>query len=152
MACWLWYVVSLLLFLAMVVLHRKRAAENADLARVKTKKANKVAVRRLKVASKLMKENKTADFYDEVLKASWGYVSDKLGIPVADLTKDNIKQELIVRGADKTLCDEFLDLLNQCEFARYAPTAVAGGMDKVYETAVSVIGRMEKMKKFNIRK
>ena len=152
-ACWLWYVVSLLLFLAMVVLHRKRAAENADLARVKTKKANKVAVRRLKVASKLMKENKTADFYDEVLKASWGYVSDKLGIPVADLTKDNIKQELIVRGADKTLCDEFLDLLNQCEFARYAPAAVVGGgMDKVYEIAVSVIGRMEKMKKFNIRK
>lgn len=145
-ACWLWYVVPLLLFLTVVLVHRKRAAENADLARVKTRKANKVAVRRLKLAAKLMREDKKEAFYDEVLKASWGYVSDKLGIPVARLTKDNIEQELTSRGADKALCDEFLGVLGQCEFARYAPGAVAGGMEQVYESAAAVIGKLEKLK------
>lgn len=146
LACWMWYLIPFMLFLVYVIIHYKQTVENANISKVRTKNANKVAVRRLKLAAKLMKEGSHEAFYDEVLKAMWGYVSDKLGIPVASLTKDNIEQELIARGADKTLCDEFLKLLSQCEFARYAPGAIAGGMEQVYDSAAAVIGRLEKMK------
>ena len=66
-----------------------------------------------------------------------------MNIPVASLSKDNVEQELAQHGVDKALSDEFLRLLNECEFARYAPSAVAGGMDKVYAAAIEVISRME---------
>lgn len=137
------YIVPLLLLVAVVVINRKRAIENANVSKVRNKNANKMAVKRLKVAAKLMKEGKQEAFYEEVLKAMWGYISDKMNIPVANLSKDNVEQELMQRNVDKALSDEFLRVLNECEFARYAPTAVAGGMDKVYSAAIEVISKME---------
>jgi len=88
--------------------------ENSNLALVRTKKANKMAVRRLKNAGKLMKENKKEEFYDEVLRALWGYLSDKLSIPQANLTKDNVEMELAKYGVDDALIKEFMDILNTC--------------------------------------
>lgn len=141
---WVWfYVVPALLLVACILVGHKRATENANASKVRTKNANKVAVRRLKLAAKLLKENRQEAFYDEVLKAQWGYISDKLNIPVAKLSKDNIEQELQTYGVDKTLSDEFIKVLNDCEFARYAPAAIAGGMDKVYAAAIEVISKME---------
>lgn len=137
------YIVPLLLLVAVVVINRKRAIENANVSKVRNKNANKMAVKRLKVAAKLLKEGKQEAFYEEVLKAMWGYISDKMNIPVANLSKDNVEQELMQRNVDKALSDEFLRVLNECEFARYAPTAVAGGMDKVYSAAIEVISKME---------
>ena len=117
--------------------------ENADIALVRTKKANKMAVRRLKNAGKLMKENKKEEFYDEVLRALWGYLSDKLSIPQSDLTKDNVEIELAKYGVDESLTNEFMDILNTCEFARYAPSQASDAMDKLYELTVDAIGKME---------
>ena len=97
----------------------------------------------MKLAAKLLKESKQEAFYEEVLKALWGYISDKMNIPVAHLSKDNVEQQLMQHGVDKALSDEFLQLLNECEFARYAPSSVAGGMDKVYAAAIEVISRMD---------
>lgn len=139
----LWYIVPLVVLVAVIVIWRKRAVENANVTKVRNKNANKMAVKRLKVAAKLLKEARQEAFYEEVLKALWGYISDKMNIPVASLSKDNVEQELAQHGVDKALSDEFLRLLNECEFARYAPSAVAGGMDKVYAAAIEVISRME---------
>lgn len=88
---------------------------------MRTKKANKVAVKRMKLAGKLLAENKKDVFYDEVLKALWGYISDKLNIPVSRLSKDNIEEELRKYGVEDALIKEFLAALNDCEFARFAP-------------------------------
>lgn len=140
---YLCYIVPLLLLLLLVVVYRKRAVENANALKVRTKNANKMAVKRLKVAARLLKEDKKEAFYEEVLKALWGYISDKMNIPVAKLSKDKVEQELLSRHVDKTLSDDFLQLLNECEFARYAPSSVAGGMDKVYSAAIEVISKME---------
>lgn len=140
---YLCYIVPLLLLLLFVIVCRKRAVENANTLKVRTKNANKMAVKRLKVAARLLKEDKKEAFYEEVLKALWGYISDKMNIPVAKLSKDNVEQELLSRHVDKTLSDDFLQLLNECEFARYAPSSVAGGMDKVYSAAIEVISKME---------
>lgn len=137
------YLIPLLLLVAVVVINRQRAIDNANASKVRTKNANKVAVKRLKIAAKLLKESKQEAFYEEVLKALWGYISDKMNIPVANLSKDSVEQQLVQHGVDKQLSDKFLHLLNECEFARYAPSSIAGGMDNVYASAIEVISQME---------
>ena len=136
---YLCYLIPLLLFVVFAVIYRQKALENANVAKVKTKKANKVATRRMKLAGKLLAENKKNEFYDEVLKALWGYISDKLSIPVSQLSKDNIEAELTNYGVQEALIAEFIGVLNECEYARYAPGNENEAMDKVYSASVVFI-------------
>ena len=140
---YLWYIIPLVLFVVFVIVYRKKAIENANVAKVRTKKANKVAAKRMKNAGRLLAENKQEAFYDEVLKALWGYISDKLNIPVSQLSKDNIEDELTKYGVAPELIKDFIGTLNECEFARYAPGNQNEAMDKVYSSAVEVISKME---------
>ena len=140
---YLWYLIPLLLFIVFAVIYRQKALDNANVAKMKTKKANKVATRRMKLAGKLLTENKKNEFYDEVLKALWGYISDKLSIPVSQLSKDNIEAELTNYGVQDALIAEFIAVLNECEYARYAPGDESEAMDKVYSASVEVISKME---------
>ena len=140
---YLCYLIPLLLFVVFAVIYRQKALENTNVAKVKTKKANKVATRRMKLAGKLLAENKKNEFYDEVLKALWGYISDKLSIPVSQLSKDNIEAELTNYGVQEALIAEFIGVLNECEYARYAPGNENEAMDKVYSASVEVISKME---------
>lgn len=143
MSYWLWYIVPLALFIAFMVVYRKQAMENANVAKVRTKKANKVATKRMKNAGKLLSEKKSEAFYDEVLKALWGYISDKLSMPVSQLSKDNIEEELQKHQVGDELIKAFIDTLNDCEFARYAPGNQDEKMDKIYSSAIDVISKME---------
>ena len=140
---WMWYIIPLTLFIACMVIYRKQALENANVAKVRTKKANKVATKRMKNAGKLLAEKKTEAFYDEVLKALWGYISDKLSMPVSQLSKDNIEGKLQQHQVADELVKEFIDILNDCEFARYAPGSQDEKMDKIYSSAIEVISKME---------
>ncbi len=140
---YLCYILFLLLFVAYIAFARHIMKENANETKMKTKKANKVAVKRLKVAKKLLKENKKNEFYDEILKTLWGYISDKLSIPVSRLTKDNVADELSAIGASDELIKELLDILNEGEFARYAPGDATATMDKLFEMSMNVISKME---------
>ena len=140
---WLFYLIPGIAFITFFIVYRKQIAANANVAKMRTKKANKVAVKRMKQAGKLLEENKKDAFYDEVLKALWGYISDKLNIPVSRLSKDNIEEELRIYGVDDTLIKEFIDALNNCEFARFAPGDDNQAMDKVYSASLEVISRME---------
>lgn len=142
-AYYLWYIIPFVLFVVFVVIYRKQAVESANVAKVKTKKANKVATKRMKLAGKLLSENKVNEFYDEVLKALWGYISDKLNIPVSKLSRDNIEAELSGHGVSEDLIKEFIAVLSECEFARYAPGNQNEAMDKVYSASVEVISKME---------
>lgn len=140
---WLLYLIPGIAFIIFFIVYRKQIAANANVAKMRTKKANKVAVKRMKQAGKLLAENKKDAFYDEVLKALWGYISDKLNIPVSRLSKDNIEEELRNYGVDDALIKEFLDALNDCEFARFAPGDDNQAMDKVYSASLEVISKME---------
>lgn len=137
------YLIPALLFIVFFIIYRRQVRENANIALVRTKKANKMAVRRLKNAGNLMRENKEEAFYEEVLRALWGYLSDKLNIPQSNLTKDNVETELIKYGVDESLIREFMDILNTCEFARYAPSQASDTMDKLFKLTVDAIGDME---------
>lgn len=140
---WLLYILPALAFIIFFIIYRKQAAENANVAKMRTKKANKVATKRMKLAGKLLSENKKDAFYDEVLKTLWGYISDKLNIPISRLSKDNIEEKLINHGVNEELIKEFLNALNDCEFARFAPGDENQAMDKVYSSSIDVMSKME---------
>ena len=140
---YMWYIIPFVLFIAYMVVYRKQAIENANVAKVRTKKANKVATKRMKNAGKLLAEKKTEAFYDEVLKALCGYISDKLSMPVSQLSKDNIEGKLQQHQVADELVKEFIDILNDCEFARYAPGSQDEKMDKIYSSAIEIISKME---------
>ena len=141
---WLWYIFPLMAFIVVVVVYRKQAVENANIAKVKTKKAGKVATRRLKIAKQKIATNDKAGFYDEILKAVWGYLSDKLVMPVSELSKDNIVTELASRQVPEELINACVDLLNCCEFARYAPSLSSVADVKIfYDRAEELMNKLE---------
>lgn len=140
---WLWYIIPLLGFIGYIIVYRKKMAENANITKLRTKKANKVAVKRLKNAKKLLAEKKSNEFYDEILKTLWGYVGDKLSISVSQLSKDNIAARLAERGVEEALIKEFEKVLGESEFARYAPGNPGETMDKIYSMAIEVISNLE---------
>lgn len=143
LAYWLWYIIPAIAFIVFFIIYRKQAVENANVAKMRTKKANKVATKRMKLAGKLLAENKKEAFYDEVLKALWGYISDKLNIPVSRLSKDNVEEKLRNHGVGEELIKDFLNALNECEFARFAPGDENQAMDKVYSSSIEVMSKME---------
>ena len=144
---WVTLVVLALIFISLFIIFRQRAIDNANVTKMRGKKANKVATKRLKKAAKLMAENKPGEFYDEVLRALWGYVGDKLNIPVEQLSHDNISQRLAERQVDAETVSQFIEALDECEFERYAPGDPKGNMNKVYEKAMTAIEKIEETMK-----
>ena len=140
---WCSLIILAIIFISLFVIFRQRAIENANITKQRGKRANKVATKRLKKASRLMTENKPGEFYDEVLRALWGYVGDKLAIPVEQLSHDNISQRLTERQVDEGTINEFMGALDECEFERYAPGDPKGNMNKVYDKAMTAIEQIE---------
>ena len=140
---WLWYIIPFAAFIVIVVVYRKQAVESSNIAKVKTKKAGKVATRRLKVAKQKMQQKDKSGFYDEVLKAIWGYLSDKLSMPVSELSKENIAAKLTECMVSEDLTKECLDLIGECEFARYAPTLSESSEEMVYDKVAALMNRLE---------
>jgi len=140
---WLWYFIPFLSLIIYYLFNRKKARENANIALMRNRKANKTAIRRLKAAEKYLKEHNKERFYDEVLRALWGYFSDKLSIPLAVLSKNNIESELSGYGISDALAGRFIQILDSCEFARYAPAESDAEMDQLYHDTVVAIGEME---------
>ena len=141
--CWLFYLIPLMVSLLLFIFFRKQAKENANISLVKNKKANKVAQKRLKLAQKLLTEGNKDSFYEEVLKATWTYLSDKLSIPVASLTKERVGEELTVYKVDSALINQFIEILNTCEFARFAPNSGQQEMGNLYDDTIQAISNLE---------
>lgn len=139
----LWYLGVLLLFLIVMFIFRQQAKANADIVGRRGRGANKAAIKRLRTAAKLMKKGDDEHFYDEVMRALWGYVSDKLNLPVTDLNKDNVSEMLSRKGIDEETISEFLNTLSDCEFARFAPGDAKDNMEQMYNAASDVIGRID---------
>lgn len=142
---WLMYLIPLLISMLLFFLFRKQAKENADISFVKNKRANKVAQKRLKLAQRLLKEGKKDKFYEEVMKATWTYLSDKLSIPISSLTKDRVELELTNHKVDSTQINKFVEILNTCEFARYAPNSGQQEMGNLYAETIQAISDLEEV-------
>ena len=145
------YLMSLLIpfaaFVALLVIFRNRAIDNADLVKMKGKKANKIATKRLRQANKLMLAGKTNEFYDEVLRALWGYVGDKLNMPAEKLSRENISEKLQSHNVDDNTISKFLSAIDDCEMMRFAPGDPEGNMNKTFESAMTAIMEIENVMK-----
>lgn len=137
------YLIPFILFAILVFIFRKQAIANANVVQMKIKKANKMARKRLRTAKKLMEENKKEAFYDEIMRALYGYVSDKLSIPVAQLNKDNIREKLEEKNLDADLTNRVIQALDECEFARFAPADSSNTLEKFYEQVITLIEQVE---------
>ncbi len=144
---WILLTILFALFVALLIIFRRRAIENADIVKRKGKRANKVATKRLKTANRLMQQNKQSQFYDEVLRALWGYVGDKLNIPVTELSHDNIAERLAEQQVSRETIDKFIQALDECEYERYAPGDPAGNMNKTFDYAMTAIEKIEEAMK-----
>ncbi len=144
---WMGYVIPALLMAALLIYYRKQLRERADVRLMRTKRASKVAQRRLKQARSSMGRGDRTAFYADLLSAMWGYLSDKLSIPVSELDKENIQVELQNYGVDDELQQATLSLLDKCEFAQYAPELAGTDMAPVLDEAATLIGRLENVKR-----
>jgi tetratricopeptide (TPR) repeat protein len=136
-------IIPFVIFVILCIVFRQKAIDAANVGKMRGKKANKVAVKRLKMAGKLLHQGKNNEFYDEVLKALWGYIGDKLNMPVVQLSKENISEKLSAANVEAGLIAQFTGAIEECEFARFAPGDKQGNMNKVYDTAISTITAIE---------
>ena len=141
-AYWILLLGVLALFTMIYVALRKQIRESQNVALVRGKRANKVAVQRFRAAKRYMEEQNRHAFYEEMLRALWGYMSDKFNIPVANLTKENVREELHKRGVSSEDSQRFTDIITRCDEAQYSPVETAR-MSDVYSEGVNLISRIE---------
>lgn len=141
---WLFYILPAVGFMASLFMYRNYQRQHADEARLKSRRAGKMARRRLRKAGACLHAGKRDEFYDEMLSAIWGYLGDKLRMPTSELTRQNVTQVLEEHGLSAEEISPALSLLDDCEFAKYATGIAAVPMDTVYSRGVDVIEKMEK--------
>lgn len=142
---WLFYIIPLIIAIILLIVLRKQIQEAADLTRMKYKRANKVAQKRLKAAAAALKAYDKDRFYEEIERAAWTYLSDRLSIPTADLNKENIASLLQQKGVSDSLIAEVKNVLSTAEFARYAPST-DHTMDDLYTATTNLINNLENEK------
>jgi len=139
------YAFSLLVFLIILFLRREHIRRNSDISMVRNRKAGKVAIKRLHNASVCLKNDEIDQFYDEILKAVWGYLSDKLNIPVSDLTRTNAIDALQKEGIEEDIIKSLSEILDTCEFARFAPSSSGIEAASIYEGTSHFIKSVENL-------
>ena len=140
---WICLLMPLIAFVVLLIVFRRRAIENADIVKKRSNRAGKIATKRLRLANKLMLQGKQGEFYDEVMRALWGYMSYKLNMPAEKLNRDNIRETLCRHFVDDATIEKFTTALDECEFERYAPGDAAGNMNRTFESAMTAIMDIE---------
>ena len=148
---WLWYIVPILLLIIAISIYRRRINDLADIDLLKSKKANKVARKRLKKAEICLRAKDVDKFYDEILSAMWGYIGDKLRIPISDLNRENVRQKLGDAGVNSEDLDSLISLIDECEFAKYSSSLGQISMDNVYMHACDVINKLDNSLKSKVK-
>ena len=141
---WLfWFILPALILLIVVIVYRHHLAEQADIVALRSKKAAKMARRRLRRAAECLKVNNVDKFYDEMLRAVWGYLGDKLKLPTSELNRANVQQLLQEREIPSESQEKLIKLIDDCEFAKYSPSQTHEDMNLVYEEGVSTLDNLE---------
>lgn len=141
------WIIALLCFVAtitFILVKRKQIELRNDVSGMKQRGANKESKRRLKTARKYLESNEDTLFYEEVAKALWGFVADKFTIDQVDLTTDKIKEKLLERKISEESTDKLIQILQRCEFARFAPSADNKGKEELFEEASDIIQELNK--------
>jgi uncharacterized membrane protein YheB (UPF0754 family) len=137
----------ILTFAITLIIYKKVNKLNKNKALVKNKQATKIAKKRLKNAHNYLITNNQTSFYEEFSQALWGYISDKLNISRSQLSMDSVKEFMLSKDVSEDIVNEFVDLLNNCEFARFAPGDPSKKMDELYQKGIELITKAEKLLK-----
>ncbi len=137
------YLSALLLFIIIIIWRREHLKRNSDLAKVRNRKAAKVASARLKTAGKFLKEDNDEEFFSELLKAMWGYLSDKLSIPYSHLNIQAATGILAKKGIDSMSINKIINIIESCEYSRFSPTGSVQDRKDIYRSAEEVIKAIE---------
>lgn len=146
---WAIYAGLIGILIVFIMLSAAKSRHLADVTGHRLAKASKVVRKRLKLARQYMQQHKEEDFYNEMLRAMWGYLSDKLSIPSSQLFRQNISEKLSERGAPIELCEMFINVLDECEMARYTPSGSQEKIEEIYRQASDAINRLEDVKLTN---
>jgi len=136
-------IVPIALFILFVIFMKNELKKRSNIALMRNRKATKVAKKRMKQAHLFLKENKKDEFYIEVSQALWGYLSDKFSIPIANLSMETVNDTLTNKGVKEETINQFIETLNHCEFARFAPGDSSSKMENIYNEAVNIISLIE---------
>ena len=137
------YILLILLFLIIFMMLRITIKRNADLKLVRNRKASKLARNRLKKADRFMKDGNQDRFFEETGRAIWGYLRDKLGMEVSDLSTENVQSSLTDRGVGVDVIKELIRIIEESEFSRFAPSSEKSDMNDIYRDAVMLIKNLE---------
>ncbi|TSA28411.1 MAG: protein BatD [Bacteroidetes bacterium] len=136
--------IPFLVFLTLLIILKKQRARRSDVLLMKNRKATRVARKRLKKAAEFLKGGKEDPFYEEISQALWGYLSDKFGIPRAELSMDSVREALTGKQVSDEILNRFVSTLNETEFARFAPGDKTLKMDEIYGKAMETIEKIER--------
>ena len=140
---WMIFALIITLFGITLIVRQQQIKNNANVIGMKNRLAGKTSRKRLKLAATYIEQNKKDEFYAETLNALWGYLSDKLAIPRADLSRDNVQEKFAEKQIDSSVTQKFIDVLDTCEFEHYAPESAAHPLSEVYTMAAEAIEQME---------
>ncbi|MDR0725863.1 MAG: BatD family protein [Prevotellaceae bacterium] len=143
---WLLFAAIILIFAIICFIMRKVAKDKQNVALMRNKKANKVAISRLKQSAKLLKADDRTGFYEEVAKAVWGYISDKLNMQGSEFSRDRVQEKLASQNVPQENIDLLIAVMENCEYARYAPGGNHEGMEDMYNEAIKAISKLENLK------
>lgn len=141
---WLWFILPFAMLSISGIVYQNYMKSHADLAAFNSRRANKLAGRRLRKAYANMKKGNVEAFYDELLIALWGYLGDKLKMPTSELMRDNIKAVLDRNGIPDEQTAKLLESLDNCEYVKYSPDSGKASMKKSYDEAIDVINSLER--------
>ncbi|MFA6570270.1 MAG: BatD family protein [Bacteroidota bacterium] len=140
---WLMSLLPTVLFLFFFLYRKKQEKLQGNRMLLRNKKATKVARLRLSSAKKFLTANHKEKFYEEISKALWGYLGDKLGIELSELTKDSARISLSTKNVTDEKITKYMETIDYCEFARFAPSGQTVPIAQVYDDAVAVITDLE---------
>ena len=140
-------VIMVLAFVVTLVVYNRINKFNKNKVLVKNKQATKIAKKRLNNAHNYLISNNQNSFYEEFSQALWGYISDKLNISLSQLSMDSVKEIMLSKEVSEEIVNEFVELLNNCEFARFAPGDPGKKMDELYQKGIELITKAEKLLK-----
>ena len=136
---WLSFPALIVVFVILLLVRKEQIRNNANLARVKNRRAAKLSRKRLKLAHTLLLKNQREKFFEEIQKALWGYLSDKMAIPVAELTKDRVAEALLENKVPNEMVGSVMSLIDRAEFARFAPVQGNHDMEEMYNELYTMI-------------
>lgn len=140
---WLWYIIPVVIFIIALGSYRKYMKDHEDIVLLRSKKANKMALKRLAKAYRCIKSKQEEEFYDEMLAALWGYIGDKLKMPVSELNRNNVGEAFRLHGVKETTFMPILKLIDECEYAKYTPVSRDANMHQLYTDALESLSKVE---------